>query len=145
MCCKTCHPDSVADCQKCSALGKQGSGGHVAVPVGSGARAFGMTGSLVARGATSIMVLWIQNVNNTFALQNASLPISERPRLNTIEGVKLDLGTIVGHTLTGKASATFVDTSSGEAHSAAVLHCPDDCKLEVPKFKTDIAVRVEVK
>ena len=57
-------------------------------------------------------------------------------------------GTVAGHPLTGTATATFMDTSSGEVYRpdshTAKLHCPDDCKLEVPTFKTDIAVLVNL-
>lgn len=152
MCCKTCHPESLADCQKCSARGKQGNGGHVALPVGSGARAYGMTGSRGEANATaSIIVLWIQNTNSTFAQLNASMPTSQVPELNEIEGLKLDLHTVAGHAIAGNVIATFVNTSSGKmvpansGHLKEGLQCQRNCMLEVPNFKTDIAVIVNLK
>ena len=148
-CCRTCHPNSIAACRKCSA--ERGPDvGHRAVVLGSGARAFGMSGrALTTQGGadTTIVVMWVQNINNTFSQQDATKPASSRPPLLAIRDLQIDLDTIplpsqmLG--LVGRFSVTFTDTHSG-AVSANVqnLLCPKDCRVLVPTFTTDIAITV---
>ena len=80
--------------ESCTILAADQTLSHSLEQVGSGqARAYGMTGTLAAGSDTAIIVLWIQNVNNTFAQQNASLPAAQRPQLNEITQLILELGT----------------------------------------------------
>ena len=117
----------------------------MALQLGSGAQAYGMMGRSAGSQKVSIVVMWLQNRNHSFGQQNASLPASERPELNEIKGLVVDLSTVAGHGLSGKLAAVFTDTASGASSEAQSLDCPADCKLRVPPFTTDIAVAVTLR
>ena len=144
-CCKTCHPNSTEACAKCSAR-RPGAGGgpsHKAVDLGSGARLFGMLGRPLSSPTTDspIAVMWVQNQNNTFSQQNATVPTDKRPRLAVISGLKIEMWQY----LTSLASfdVTFTNTSTGEeAKAPQKLTCPTVCTVEVPDFQTDVAIVV---
>ena len=148
-CCHTCHPKSAAACAKCSAASEQHGGGHQAVDLGSGARALGMTGralgTLDGSSGPGIVILWVQNKNNTFGQQNATKLASTRPQLNAIKGLLIHLGAVLPkkQALAGKFVATFTNTATGEYFpKAQTLRCPADCSLRVPVFTMDIAITV---
>ena len=92
-----------------------------------------------------ILVAWIQNKNNTFSQQNASIPESIRPKVNLIEGLSIDVTSMLTAPLRleGNARARFYDTSSGLQIAAdTTLSCPGACKVRVPPFSADIALVV---
>ena len=147
MCCKTCHPTSNEFCKRCSAQANGGGPSHAAVGLSLGARAYGMIGQPLqqqegdhTQGA--IAVLWIQNQNSTFSLQNASLPQSQRPALNVITGLKIDMWQFLP--VLGSFEVSFINTSSGATVKGASskLTCPTLCTLDVPGFRSDLAVIV---
>ena len=97
--------------------------------------------------AVSIVVMWVQNVNNTFSQQNATKPDTSRPPLLPIKDLKIDLNTIplpsgmLG--LNGHFSVKFTDTNSGAvSYNIQGLQCPLHCTVNVPVFSTDIAITV---
>jgi hypothetical protein len=144
MCCKTCYPNSTSACVKCSSHGAQ-QPGHKAVPLGSGARLFGMIGrpllsaSMPAADSTPLLVLWVQNINNTFTLQNATRGPTERPRLDLITGLEIDVSQFVA--MRASFEVAFTNTTTGEETQAPKkLICPSLCTVEVPGFTTDVAI-----
>ena len=154
MCCKTCHPHSLAACRQCSAErhGDNG-GGHQAVALGAGARAFGMVGQPLGgvdgdAGVVTV-VMWVQNRNYTFSQQDATKPAASRPPLLTIRNLYIDFNTIPMSSrmlgLVGHFNVTFINTTSGAAMGEVQsLQCPKDCRAIVPAFTTDIAVAVKL-
>ena len=163
MCCKTCHPHSIAACRKCSAErnGDEGAN-HKAVPLGMWSRGYGMAGRpFVGDGddgdgdggvdevdaGVTIVVMWVQNVNYTFSQQNATEPAASRPPLLPIKDLIIDFNTIplpsemLG--LNGHFSVTFTNTQSGAVSANAQgLQCPSKCTVRVPEFVSDIAITV---
>ena len=141
-CCKTCHPNSTEACAACSAQGPNRGGGpsHKAVDLGSGARLFGMLGRpLSAPTDSPIAVMWVQNKNNTFTQQNATVPAGERPRLAVITGLKIEMWQFLASR--SSFDVTFTDTSTGQETTAPKkLTCPTVCTVEVPDFRTDVAI-----
>ena len=101
------------------------------------------------------IVAWIQNEASTFALQNASLPASERPPIMEIANLSLSFSLAEGSYV-----ATFMDTATAEQVGAnQTLRCggggegkgkgkgqrgapPTLCRVAVPPFTGDIALLI---
>ena len=95
---------------------------------------------------SSRAVMWLQNRNNTFGQQNATKNASARPQLNAINDLQIDLNAVLSdRALVGECTAIFTDTASGVSAEPQSLDCPEDCKLPVPAFTTDIAVALTLK
>ena len=153
-CCKTCTNCSAS----CESPNNHNAGGHTALGLGHGARLFGMAGRPLsgpntvasvsnvgrAAGDNTMMVAWIQNANNTYVLQNASLPVDQRRQVCPIAGVVFDLGSLAAPLADGAYTVSFYDTASGTALESAAATCPGaTCMAAVPTFVGDIAVLVE--
>ena len=144
-CCKTCHPNSSEACATCSAQGPSHGGGpsHKAVDLGLGARMFGMLGRPLSSSTTDkdspIAVMWVQNKNNTFTQQNATVPAGKRPPLAVITGLRIEMWQFLASR--SSFDVTFTDTSTGKETTASKkLACPTACTVEVPDFRTDVAI-----
>jgi hypothetical protein len=102
--------------------------------------------------ANSSAVAWLQNTNNTFVKQNASLPAAQRAALVPIEALNV---TLPGPFLSGRYSALWVNTTTGQvlqqqtaiceppASATATRSLSDTCqqlKLTAPTFVTDVAL-----
>lgn len=136
-CCKTCFNCSA------SCLGPPVSGIGMVAPW---VRALGMVGTATA--ATSakpsvVIVLWLQNTNNTWAKQNASLPASSRAPLDRIDGLTVDMRALVTTMPlpAGSYSVEWIDTYTAMNSSGPAMQCAGQkCMLlGVPSFATDIA------
>lgn len=124
-------------------VGNARGGDLAADPAGDEGSAAAASAGAVTGAKNTMMVAWIQNQNNTFVLQNASLPVAQRRQVLPIAGVVLDVATLAAPLRDGSYTVAFHDTANGHPLQRAVVACPGaGCKATVPTFVGDIAVLV---
>jgi hypothetical protein len=139
-CCKTCWG---------CAAGCGGPPPHAPAIVAPFVRMLASTGSALHNGASdaaastargrdpppaAVIVLWLQNVNSTWAKQNSSAPPASRWPLLPVAGIEVDLA--AGRPPHGRFDVVWYDTASG----ATTAGTPVMCGLVAPSLVTELRV-----